>query len=145
MTYGSGWPGNTPTCKCGKCDTCKHRKYMRKWRRRNRAKVRETGRRWRRTPAGRKSRRAGRKAHYWRHREREIEKSKAAHRKEPGCMRARNKVSEARRSGRLQPQPCEVCGATPADAHHPDHRKPLEVVWLCRPHHAEADGRAKPL
>src|SRR5437762_9253474 len=101
MTYGSGWPGNTPTCECGRCKTCKHRKAVRKWRRRNRAKVRETERRWRRTPAGRANRRASRKRHYWRNREREIKETRARQKKEPGCSRARNKVSEEKRMGRL--------------------------------------------
>src|SRR5512146_228853 len=40
------------------------------------------------------------------------------------------------RRGKIQRQPCEVCGA-PAEAHHHDYSKPLEVRWLCRPHHLE--------
>jgi hypothetical protein len=35
----------------------------------------------------------------------------------------------------LVPQPCEVCGATKVEKHHPDYSKPLEVRWLCREHH----------
>lgn len=46
-------------------------------------------------------------------------------------------VSKAIRDGRLTRQPCEVCGAARAQAHHDDYGKPLEVRWLCTTHHAE--------
>lgn len=36
------------------------------------------------------------------------------------------------RRGLLERQPCEHCGAEPADGHHPDYDRPLAVVWLCR-------------
>ena len=39
--------------------------------------------------------------------------------------------------GVLVREPCEVCGTThDVNAHHDDYAKPLEVRWLCRPHHA---------
>lgn len=41
------------------------------------------------------------------------------------------------RHGRITKQPCEVCGALKVDAHHDDYSKPLNVRWLCRPHHHE--------
>lgn len=44
-------------------------------------------------------------------------------------------VTNALSSGALVRQPCEVCGWTPAHAHHDDYSKPLEVRWLCRRHH----------
>jgi hypothetical protein len=31
--------------------------------------------------------------------------------------------------------PCEVCGAEPAEFHHPDYRRPGRVIPLCRKHH----------
>ena len=37
----------------------------------------------------------------------------------------------------LTRQPCEVCGAPYALAHHEDYREPLAVVWLCRRHHVK--------
>jgi len=40
-------------------------------------------------------------------------------------------------SGRLERKPCEVCGNLKVDAHHEDYNKPLDVVWLCRQHHAD--------
>jgi ribosomal protein S27AE len=50
---------------------------------------------------------------------------------------ARNAVKKALRRGELVRQPCERCGAAPADAHHDDYSKPLAVRWLCEPHHGE--------
>lgn len=50
--------------------------------------------------------------------------------------KAMSAVSTAIRDGRLQRQPCEVCGDT-AQAHHDDYSKPLDVRWLCVKHHAE--------
>lgn len=40
-------------------------------------------------------------------------------------------------SGRLKRQRCEICSKWPADAHHDDYSKPLEVRWLCRSHHRQ--------
>ena len=39
--------------------------------------------------------------------------------------------------GKLQKKPCEVCGAEKVEAHHPDYTKPLDVMWVCRKHHAD--------
>lgn len=44
---------------------------------------------------------------------------------------------QARREGKLIPQPCARCGATKSiHGHHEDYAEPLEVIWLCRRHHA---------
>ena len=49
---------------------------------------------------------------------------------------SRHIAGMAKRRGKLQPQPCEDCGATEnIEMHHPDHSYPLLVVWLCRPCH----------
>ena len=48
-------------------------------------------------------------------------------------------VRNALKSGELVRQPCEVCGDPDSEAHHEDYSKPLEVRWLCKPHHREAD------
>jgi ribosome-binding protein aMBF1 (putative translation factor) len=50
---------------------------------------------------------------------------------------ARNQAQYARQTGRLVPEPCEVCGTETVEAHHDDYDKPLEVRWLCRRHHSE--------
>lgn len=31
--------------------------------------------------------------------------------------------------------PCVICGSVDSEAHHPDYREPVKVVWLCRKHH----------
>jgi len=46
-------------------------------------------------------------------------------------------TGNAIRDGKLQKQPCEVCGAEQVHAHHDDYAKPLEVRWLCPQHHQE--------
>lgn len=53
----------------------------------------------------------------------------------PDRYRAHLAVETAKRRGLLKPGPCTVCGAARAEAHHPDYRSPLKVVWLCRRHH----------
>lgn len=54
----------------------------------------------------------------------------------PEKAAAKAAVSAAVRSGRLQRQPCEKCGAR-AQAHHDDYARQLDVVWLCPEHHGE--------
>lgn len=46
-------------------------------------------------------------------------------------------AGNAIRDGRLEKQPCEVCGEAQVHAHHDDYAKPLEVRWLCSKHHNE--------
>ena len=55
----------------------------------------------------------------------------------PNRKRANTAVTNAVRDGRLKKQPCWVCGSK-AVAHHPDYDRPLDVVWLCQPHHKQA-------
>jgi hypothetical protein len=55
----------------------------------------------------------------------------------PLRKKANTAVSNAVRDGRLKKQPCWVCGDK-AVAHHPDYDRPLDVVWLCQPHHKQA-------
>lgn len=57
---------------------------------------------------------------------------RAAH---AGARRAHKCVEVALASGLLQRQPCKRCGASTADAHHPNYNEPLRVVWLCRACH----------
>jgi hypothetical protein len=52
---------------------------------------------------------------------------------------ARGKASMAVHRGHLARQPCEVCGAEPAERHHEDYSQPLAVEWLCPEHHRERE------
>ena len=70
---------------------------------------------------------------------------KAAHRRatqrwkvlHPEQRQANVLVSNALRDGRLTRQPCHCCGALEVDGHHPDYSRPLDVIWLCPPHHRQ--------
>src|SRR5688572_12977486 len=42
--------------------------------------------------------------------------------------------------GTVQKLNCSVCNSPRSEAHHEDYSKPLEVIWLCRPHHLERHG-----
>lgn len=52
---------------------------------------------------------------------------------------ARRKLNLYVYYGKIKRQPCEVCGAMPTEAHHPDYSKPLDVEWLCPTHHRERE------
>lgn len=56
----------------------------------------------------------------------------------PDYMRAHNAVARAVASGRLiRPTTCQRCNqAGDIEAHHDDHAKPLDVLWLCPVCHA---------
>lgn len=58
--------------------------------------------------------------------------------REPHKAAASRAVQAAVKAGKIAKLPCEVCGAAKSEAHHPDYSKPLDVVWLCRKHHADA-------
>ena len=66
-----------------------------------------------------------------------IEAITSSSNKDPVKRRARFTLRNAVNRGKMKRLPCEQCGARPADAHHPDYTKPLEVVWLCRQHHMD--------
>jgi hypothetical protein len=51
--------------------------------------------------------------------------------------RAHCKVARAIRKGILNKQCCKICSNEKVEAHHPNYNEPLNVVWLCRQHHAE--------
>lgn len=56
----------------------------------------------------------------------------------PEKHKARDAVKRAKKSGKLIPQPCFICGETKVHAHHEDYSKPLDVKWMCvKCHHAE--------
>lgn len=62
---------------------------------------------------------------------------------EPIKYKARQKVRMAISRGKIKRLPCLVCGKAPAQAHHPDYEKPLDVIFLCSRHHREEHERMK--
>ena len=52
-------------------------------------------------------------------------------------VKAQNKARVAWLKGLIQKNPCEVCGAIKVEGHHPNYDEPLNVIWLCKKHHAE--------
>lgn len=49
-------------------------------------------------------------------------------------MVARSYLHVYVKRGKVAKKPCRECGQ-PAQAHHADYSKPLDVIWLCRKHH----------
>ena len=96
----------------------KFKEYDRKARLKNPAKNTEAIKRWRAADPERAKarRRKDQKMFIERH---------------PQKIKAHAAVSQAK----LVPQPCEICGYPKTEAHHSDYTKPLEVNWLCVPHH----------
>lgn len=73
--------------------------------------------------------------YYMKNQTTKLEQSKKYNQSEKG--RASEKLRSAVRYGKIERQPCEVCGTPKAEGHHQDYTKLLEVTWLCRKHHAE--------
>jgi hypothetical protein len=48
---------------------------------------------------------------------------------------AHSLTAHAIRIGYLKRRPCAVCGDSNAEAHHNDYSTPLDVIFLCQPHH----------
>lgn len=60
--------------------------------------------------------------------------------KYPERGRAHTLVFNALKKGVLKKEECKVCGSkTNVEGHHKDYSKPLDVVWLCKVHHCQAD------
>jgi hypothetical protein len=97
--------------------THKHVDSNRRWREDNQEKAREQYQRF-----------------YAKHRDRVLADRKRWRQANQEKKRAHTAVRDALRSGRLNKQPCEVCGSR-AEAHHEDYSKPLDVRWLCSKHH----------
>jgi hypothetical protein len=62
----------------------------------------------------------------------------------PLRRQAQVKLGGAIRAGLVVKQPCFICGGD-SEAHHPDYDRPLDVVWLCPPHHKQAHALARKL
>lgn len=49
------------------------------------------------------------------------------------AVRANSRHEKA--AGRIQQEPCTICGDPNSEFHHPDHEMSALTVWLCRRHH----------
>jgi predicted nucleic acid-binding Zn-ribbon protein len=54
--------------------------------------------------------------------------------KYPVKSKARGRFNKRIQRGSVKKEPCYVC-MKEAEGHHPDYKKPLEVIWLCKEHH----------
>lgn len=63
--------------------------------------------------------------------------AKSGYIRDPQKRSARWKVMYAVKHGKIKRGPCEKCRSLETEGHHDDYSKPLEVRWLCRPHHEE--------
>ena len=52
-------------------------------------------------------------------------------------FRSNQKLVEAIKAGKIKRGDCTKCGKEDAEGHHSDYSRPLEVIWLCRPHHGD--------
>ena len=58
------------------------------------------------------------------------------HEKHPEQRKASRALNYAIAAGKINRQPCAICGAKDqVHGHHEDYSKPLDVLWLCRKHH----------
>jgi hypothetical protein len=140
--------GRPPSCECGKCPRCRRRgKAREEYRSKTlqerreliarrdpeRVKVNDRARYERDKP----KRRALSNKWHRENRDRSNEISREWARRNPEKREAQIKLGNALRDGRLERQPCEVCGSLKVEGHHDDYSKPLDVRWLCCAHHAE--------
>jgi hypothetical protein len=63
----------------------------------------------------------------------------------PNRRKAQNLLSSAVKLQKIQKLPCIVCGVEKTEAHHPDYDRPLDVIWMCPPHHKQTHAMAKKL
>lgn len=97
------------------------------------------------TPKGKVSRRATKKRYNQTPKGKKVRLSVDRRRriKHPEKCKARTKVNDEIRAGRLKREPCEVCGETKVQAHHGDYSKHLDIQWLCQKHHSELHNQLK--
>jgi hypothetical protein len=131
-----------PTGKGGRCISCR-RIWDRAWRARRKAEGRpvipnQMSREWHQEYDA-----EYRKRPDIRERLNERARIRAKSQIERPKIAARRKLRHEVESGRIQQQPCQVCGNLKSQAHHADYCKPLDVEWLCTVHHAAEHAKAE--
>lgn len=111
---------------CKRCSTALKRRYSQT--ERGKANKRRSDRRYTLTKKGKAAR---------------VRATVRYQRKYRAKLAAHNAVNRAVSLGRLKKQPCAICGSTRVEAHHPNYRRRLYVVWLCAKHHLEHHQRSK--
>ncbi len=124
------------------CKPC-HAAYKAAWKKTERGRASETAERKRNGAARRerfKERNPGRyaeiartasRAYSAKHAEKLLEKNRRTRKERPDVYWAGVLVRALVHFGLIVRRPCESCGVARAHAHHPDHSKPLAVIWLC--------------
>lgn len=77
------------------------------------------------------------RSQYWKKRNNTIRANPVMYAK----WKARQIVRQAVKIGKLQRLSCAVCSISETQGHHTDYSKPLNVTWLCRPHHLQAHNK----
>ena len=90
------------------------------------ARRRESARRWRRTKLGKLK--SQKNAQRWKE-------------KNGWKVRVQKRIYRAIRDGRIERQPCMICGRFPAQAHHENYLRPFDITWLCNQHHIDRHHR----
>lgn len=129
------------------------KKYLQEYQKKNREKIRQYNKEWirrkrasNRTSAREENRKyyetklkiinssKNNKDNYYRIKNEQVRKWRQNN---PLKTIAHRKVFIAKRNGTLLQKPCEKCGNPNSEAHHNDYSKPLDVIWLCKQHHAD--------
>ena len=64
------------------------------------------------------------------------EESRIYREKYPEKVKAQQSLNRAVKNGKIKKSPCVDCDTTyRVQAHHPNYKKVLEIIWLCAIHH----------
>jgi hypothetical protein len=70
--------------------------------------------------------------------------AKKYYKNNPEMLKLRKKVWYCRKTGKIKPGECSICGTiNDIQGHHEDYLKPLDIIWLCRKHHQELHNKSR--
>lgn len=118
------------------CKICRA-KQNKAYRQKNSKKISEIEKNYRNTGKGKLARKKYKINNPEKIKKIERKSTKKCRKNNPEKFRARNAANKAAIRGKLKKMPCEICGKFPAEKHHNEYSKPLEIVWLCKKHHVE--------